>query len=146
MATTRENKNKEQLWATRVLRWALAMGFLSAVADRFGLWGAPGSAHASWGDWAHFLAYTAQVNSMAPATIVPALAWIATIAEVIFAVGLLLGIRLRLMAYGSAVLLTLFAATMTISFGPKSPLNYSVFVDAAAAWLLATCTSATRGD
>ena len=38
-------------WA---LRWALAVTILSAVADRFGIWGPPGSANVSWGDWPHF--------------------------------------------------------------------------------------------
>jgi len=32
---------------------------LSAVADRFGLWGPPRAANVSWGDWPHFVAYTA---------------------------------------------------------------------------------------
>ncbi len=39
-----------------VLRWALAVTILSAVADRFGLWGPPGTANVSWGDWPHFVA------------------------------------------------------------------------------------------
>jgi uncharacterized membrane protein YphA (DoxX/SURF4 family) len=146
MATSHEKQNNEQRWATRVLRWALAITFLSAVADRFGLWGAAGTTHASWGNWANFVAYTAKVNSFAPAAFVPALAWIATIAEVVFALALLLGVQLRLAAYGSAILLTLFAIAMTISFGPKAPLNYSVFVDAAAAWLLATFARASKRD
>jgi hypothetical protein len=71
-----------------VLRWALALTILSAVADRFGIWGPPGSANVSWGDWAHFVAYTAKVNSFLPGAVAPALAVMATVAEVLLGVAL----------------------------------------------------------
>ena len=41
------------------MRMALAAGFLSAVADRFGLWGPIGTPGVSWGGFAKFLDYTA---------------------------------------------------------------------------------------
>ena len=44
------------------LRLALGMSFLSAVADRFGLWGAYGQPNVSWGNYARFVDYTAQLN------------------------------------------------------------------------------------
>ena len=118
------------------LRIGLGTAFLSAVADRFGLWGPPGSKFAGWGDWAHFLQYCAQVNSFLPTAIVPALAWIATVAEIVFGVALIAGYRLRDAAYGSAVLLTFFGLAMTITLGVKRPLGYSVFADAGAAFFL----------
>src|SRR5205823_11239866 len=40
------------------MRMALAAGFLSAVADRFGLWGPIGTPGVSWGGFARFLDYT----------------------------------------------------------------------------------------
>ncbi|HYL62654.1 MAG TPA: hypothetical protein VE077_08525 [Candidatus Methylomirabilis sp.] len=40
------------------------------------------------------------------------------------------------MALGSAILLLLFALAMAISFGIKSPLDYSVFGASSAAFLL----------
>src|SRR5689334_17930898 len=46
--------------AVWLLRVALAFSFLSAVADRFGLWGQFGSGVA-WGDFERFTAYTAQL-------------------------------------------------------------------------------------
>jgi Ion channel len=52
--------------APLILRWALALTILSAVADRFGIWGPPGAANITWGDWPHFVAYTAKVNSFLP--------------------------------------------------------------------------------
>src|SRR5262245_45957221 len=63
------------------LRLALGTAFLSAVADRFGLWGPPGARNVGWGDFAHFISYTAQVNPWAPPAVIPVLAWLATAAE-----------------------------------------------------------------
>ncbi|MHB1935600.1 MAG: DoxX family membrane protein [Acidobacteriaceae bacterium] len=117
------------------LRIALGCTFLSAVADRFGIWGAPGQHNVAWGNWAHFVAYTAQVNRFLPAAIAPFLAGFATALEILFGVGALIGFHPRLVAAGSAVLLLSFAMAMASSFGLKSPLDASVFVDAAAAFL-----------
>jgi len=118
------------------VRLALGAAFLSAVADRFGLWGAPGKPNVDWGDFAHFTRYVGMVNSFMPARTIPVLAWLATIAETTFGISLILGIYKRAMALGSAILLLLFATAMAISFGMKSPLDYSVFSASAAAFLL----------
>lgn len=123
-------------WVVWFLRITLSAVFLSAVADRFGLWGPPGSPQIAWGDFQHFLKYTAQVNSFAPRAFIPFLGWTATIAELVLGIWLLAGFKLHWAAYASAVLLLAFAVAMTISFGIKSPLNYSVFPDAAAALAL----------
>ncbi len=131
------------LWVGRI---ALAVTLLSAVADRFGLWGPPGSARASWGDWAHFVAYCGAVNSFAPKVLIPALAWIATAFEIVFGVGLLIGYKLEYVAYGSAVLFALFAFAMTWSGGIKGPLNYSVFADAGGALLLGALVSVLKNE
>lgn len=118
------------------VRLALAAAFLSSVADRFGLWGAPGKPNVNWGDFAHFTRYVGMVNSFMPARTIPVLAWLATIAEATFGIGLILGIYKRAVALGSAILLLLFATAMAISFGIKAPLDYSVFGASAAAFLL----------
>jgi len=34
-----------------ILRIVLGITMLSAVADRFGLWGAPGDPGVAWGNW-----------------------------------------------------------------------------------------------
>lgn len=123
-------------WIIWWLRITLSSAFLSAVADRFGLWGAPGSGHVAWGDFGHFLQYAGRVNSFAPRALIPLLAWAATVAEFVLGIWLLAGIRLRWAAYLSAALLLAFALAMTVSFGVKSPLDYSVFTAAAAALAL----------
>jgi uncharacterized membrane protein YphA (DoxX/SURF4 family) len=119
------------------LRVALAAGFLSAVADRFGLWGPIGAPHVAWGAWQPFVDYVAKLNWFAPPALIPVLAWTSSAAEVVLAIGLLVGWQLRWFALASGVLLLAFAITMTLALGLKAPLDFSVFVAAAGAFLLA---------
>jgi putative oxidoreductase len=118
--------------ATLYARVALAGAFLSGIASRFGLWGKD----VGYGNFANFMRYTAEVNSFMPAVTIPFLAWASTVAELVLGVALLLGIVRRWVALGSAVLLAMFGVAMAISFGIKSPLDYSVFSASAAALLL----------
>ncbi len=126
------------------LRLTLAAGFLAAVADRFGLWGPPGASNVAWGDWQSFVEYVAILNWFAPAPLIPALAWAATLAETLFALGLLVGWRLRWFALASGLLLLAFALTMMIALGVKAPLDFSVFAAAGGAFLLATIATDGR--
>jgi putative oxidoreductase len=115
-------------------RIALGAAFLSGIADRFGLyWGR----NVGYGNFDGFVRYTAQVNSFMPAATIPFLAWAATAAELFFGIALIIGIWPRWVALGSAALLVLFGVAMGISFGIKSPLDYSVFSASACAVLLA---------
>jgi putative oxidoreductase len=72
-----------------------------------------------------------------PASTIPFLAWAATAAELSLGLALVLGVWLRWVALGSSALLVLFGTAMAISFGTKSPLDYSVFSASAAALLVA---------
>lgn len=118
---------------TLFARLALGAAFLSGIASRFGWWGAG----VGYGSWANFVKYTAQVNAFMPATTIPFLAVAATVGELLLGVALVVGFRLRWTALASAALLALFGVAMAISFGPKEPLDYSVFSACAAALLLA---------
>jgi hypothetical protein len=80
--------------ATWLLRVALACSFLSAVADRFGLWGPFGAAGVAWGDFDRFTAYTARLLWFLPPSLVGTAAILATGAELNLACGLLVGWRL----------------------------------------------------
>jgi uncharacterized membrane protein YphA (DoxX/SURF4 family) len=119
--------------ATLYARIALGGAFLSGIASRFGVYGK----NVGFGSFAHFEEYTAQVNSFMPAYTIHFLAWSATAAELILGIALILGRWPRFVAIASAVLLALFGIAMAISFGIKSPLDYSVFSASAAALLLA---------
>ena len=119
------------------LRLALAAGFLSAVADRFGLWGPAGAPNVAWGAWQPFVDYVAKLNWFAPPASIPILAWASTVAEVVLAIGLLIGWQLRWFALAAGLLLLSFAMTMTLALGVKAPLDFSVFAAAGGAFLLA---------
>src|SRR5437870_9488541 len=99
-------------WAILYARIALGAAFLSGIADRFGLWGNT----IGYGDFAHFVQYTAQVNSFMPAFTIPFLAWAATVAELVLGIALISGVWLRRVALGSALLLVLFGTAMAISY------------------------------
>ena len=122
--------------ARTVLRLTLAVGFLSAVADRFGLWGKPGASGVAWGDWSHFLTYTGKLNWFLPASLIPIVGAIATLGETVLALLLLVDAWPRYTALASGALLLLFALAMTFTFGIKAPLDYSVYTAAAAAFYL----------
>jgi uncharacterized membrane protein YphA (DoxX/SURF4 family) len=121
------------------LRFALGLSFLSAVADRFGWWGASGQPNVAWGDFARFVEYTGRLNWFPPHAMIPALAVIATCAEIVLGLLLLAGWRTRIAALCSALLLMAFGLTMTLALGIKAPLNFSVFSAAGGSLLLATC-------
>lgn len=119
---------------TAVLYARLAVGaaFLSAVASRFGLW----DRTLDLKHFANFMQYAAEVNSFLPKAWIPFVAWAATVAETSCGILLILGVWPRLVSLASAVLLAMFATAMAISFGIKSPMDYSVFSASAAALLL----------
>lgn len=115
------------------LRLALSLGFLSAVADRFGWWGKDVSV---WGTWDNFVAYTQVINPWAPEAIVSALAGIATAAEIIFALFLIIGFKTELTAKLSGYLILVFALAMMTSTGIKGVFDFSVLSASAAAFAL----------
>lgn len=123
-------------------RVALGAAFLSAVASRFGLW-----------DWTfdlkhfvNFMQYAAEVNSFLPKAAIPYVAWAATVAETSCGTLLILGLWPRWVSLASAVLLAMFGTAMAISFGIKSPMDYSVFSASAAAALLTVHAFRNEGE
>ena len=91
----------------------------------------------SWGGFAKFLDYTATLLPFLPTTLVVVAGWASTVAETVLGVALLAGVRVRLAALASGVLLLTFAIAMTTALGPEAPLSYSVWTAAAGAFLLA---------
>jgi uncharacterized membrane protein YphA (DoxX/SURF4 family) len=121
-------------------RLALGVSFLSAVADRFGWWGAFGRPNVSWGQFARFVAYTGNLNWFLPEAWIPTLAMLTTGAEALLGFCLVIGWQTRTAALVSGILLMLFGIAMTAALGVKAPLNFSVFSAAGGAFLLATDT------
>ena len=115
------------------LRFAIAIGFLSAVADRLGLWSKEVSV---WGNWDNFLSYTQLINPWVPNSLIPSLGLVATILEIIFAIFLIIGFKTELFAKLSGILLLVFGLSMTFSTGIKGAFDYSVFTASAGAFAL----------
>jgi len=122
-----------------VLRLGLGLGFLSAVGDRLGLWGAFGQPNVEWGNYSRFLDYTHSLNWYWPAGMIPALGTVVTGAEILFGLLLLFGWHTRAAARLSGSLLIVFATAMTIALGIKSVLNYAVLTGIGGSFLLANC-------
>ncbi|NGX85292.1 DoxX family protein [Aequorivita sp. KMM 9714] len=115
------------------LRLAISFGFLSAVADRFGIWSKEVSV---WGNWDSFLSYTEMINPWIPNSLIPAVGILATAAEIVFALFLIIGYKTELFAKLSGFLLLIFALSMTFSTGIKGALDFSVFSASAGAFAL----------
>src|SRR5262249_54219313 len=113
------------------------ISFLSAVADRFGLWGPYGRPNVAWGDFARFVAYTEKLTWFAPASMASVLAWASTFAEVLLGLALVVGFFTRAAALLSGLLLLSYALTMTVALGVKAALDFSVFSASAGAFSLA---------
>ncbi len=116
---------------------AISLSYLSAVADRFGLWGKTGESGVAWGNYKNFLDYTKHLNSWAPDSIIPILGGAATGLEIILAILLICNYERRFVATISGVLLSSFAVAMVLADGIKGPFDYGVYTAIAASFLLA---------
>jgi len=125
---------KDFIFPQLFLRLAISVTMLSAVADRFGFWGD----NSAWGNWENFEKYTRQLTFFLPETLSTFSAYTATFLEILFPLMLILGFKTKIAAYGTGFLLLVFALSMSIALGIKAPLDYSVWVGSAAAFLLAT--------
>ena len=95
MSTTTVKESKLADYATLLLRIGLGIGFLSAVADRLGLWGAFGQPNVEWGNFSRFLEYTHTLNWYLPVGMVMPLGIIATGAEIFLGLLLIVGWHTR---------------------------------------------------
>lgn len=121
------------------LRFGLAVGFLSSVADRLGLWGPHGARGVAWGDMTHFMPVVAALNPWFPSAWIPFVAWTANIAEIVLGILLLIGFETRWASRLSGCLLLAFALGMTAGGrGMKSVFDASVLAACGGAFMLAT--------
>jgi len=125
---------KDSIFPQLFLRVIISVTMLSAVADRFGLWGD----NSAWGNWGNFEKYTQQLTFFLPEMLSKFSAYAATFLEILFPLMLILGFKTKIAAYGTGFLLLVFALSMAIALGIKAPLDYSVWVGSAAAFLWAT--------
>ncbi|WP_262151429.1 DoxX family protein [Chryseobacterium foetidum] len=125
-------KNTLQPLPQLFLRLALSVTMLSAVADRFGFWGE----NSAWGNWENFEKYTQQLTFFLPESVGSFSAYAATFLEILFPLMLIFGIKTKWASLGTGFLLLIFAFSMSVALGVKAPLDYSVWIGSAAAFLL----------
>ena len=129
-----------------LLRFALGIGFILPVLDRIGFLGEPGSPNVSWGNWGNFVTYA---NSLMP-YFTPKLASFfgagASVGEAVFGVLLIAGYKIKLAAYGGFALTLVFALSMLLFTGYRSPFDYSVFPVSFGCLLLASLQPGTTKE
>jgi len=118
-----------------LLRLALGVGFLLPVMDRLGLMGPPGSG-ATWGDWKHFVDYTNKLIPFASWQMANIMSVIATIAEFVFGICLIIGFKIKEVGIGAGILTLIFGLCMGIFLSIGAPFSYPVFVFTGAAIVL----------
>jgi putative oxidoreductase len=122
--------------AQLLLRFALGIGFLFPVMDRIGWLGTPASGTAAWGNWSNFVSYTNKILPFLPPAGASFMGLIATLAETIFGICLIIGFRTQKAALGAVLLTLIFGLCMAIFLGITAPLKYPVFVFTGASLLL----------
>lgn len=113
------------------LRVSLAAAFLSAVADRFGLWELCGQGN--WGSLGPFTDYTHELVPFAAGWLLTVIVWAATFTEATLGLLLLAGAWPQFVGWATCLVLTIFGTAMALSAGVEAPLSYSVFSAASAA-------------
>ena len=127
-------------WATAIL---LAADFAGAVADRFGLFGGPGSPGVSWGTWPEFVAYTGSLLPGSTGRLVTPAAICATAVEILLAALLVSGWQRRWVGKLTAGLFVVYLVSMAFSPARDDVLRFAMPVLVGGALLL-SATSARR--
>ncbi|WP_159080234.1 hypothetical protein [Nocardia suismassiliense] len=120
------------------VRVTLGLLLLGSVADRFGLFGAPGGAGVSWGSFEAFVDYTRTLLPGFASGLAGAAAVAATVLEVVLGAALVLGVLPRITAACTAGLLSLFMVAMWTALGFAAMSAYAVPVLVAGAAMIAT--------
>jgi putative oxidoreductase len=121
-----------------LLRVALGIGFLAPVFDRLGFLGPLGGRNIEWGNWDNFISYTGTLMPFLDKPVVNVMGILATIAETVIGISLIIGFKTRLAAIGSFLLTLTFASMMSLFLGLKLPINFATFPVCTASLLLAT--------
>ncbi|HEY4287211.1 MAG TPA: TQO small subunit DoxD [Puia sp.] len=129
--------------AQLLLRFALGIGFLFPVMDRVGWLGTPGSGTAAWGNWSNFVSYTNKILPFLPPAGANIIGLIATIAETVFGIALIIGFKTQKAALGAAILTFIFALCMATFLGITAPVKYPVLVFTGASLLLSALPAYT---
>lgn len=119
-----------------LLRYALAITFLTPVSDRLGILGPAGTGNIEWGNWENFIDYTSTLMPIFDRPMVNVMGVVATAAELSIGICLILGFKTKWSAVATSLLTFTFIVFMTLSVGIQKPINYGVFTASAASLLL----------
>jgi uncharacterized membrane protein YphA (DoxX/SURF4 family) len=119
-----------------LLRYALGITFLTPVLDRLGILGQPGVGNIEWGNWDNFIDYTSTLMPIFDRPLVNTMGAIATVAELLIAICLIVGFKTKQAALGASLITLTFIIFMILSVGIQKPINYGVFTASAAGLLL----------
>ncbi|MCZ4244285.1 DoxX family membrane protein [Pedobacter punctiformis] len=122
--------------AQLLLRFSLGISFLTPVSDRLGFLGPMGNKNIEWGNWNNFIDYTATLMPFLSRPVVNVMGIMATIAEVIIGILLIIGFKTRYAALASCMLTLTFIVCMSLFLGVKAPINFSTFTVCSASLLL----------
>jgi uncharacterized membrane protein YphA (DoxX/SURF4 family) len=118
------------------LRLALGFGFLLPVMDRIGWMGAHGTSGVAWGDWKHFIDYSNTLMPFLNRSFANLMGLIATFSEAIFGICLIVGLKIKQIAFAAAALTLGFGLCMAAFISIVAPFAYPVFVFTGAALVL----------
>jgi uncharacterized membrane protein YphA (DoxX/SURF4 family) len=124
-----------------LLRYALGITFLTPVLDRLGILGQPGVGNIEWGNWDNFIDYTSTLMPIFDRPLVNTMGAIATVAELLIAICLIVGFKTKQAALGASLITLTFIIFMILSVGIQKPINYGVFTASAAGLLLSFMTN-----
>ncbi len=115
---------------------SLAIGYLSAVCDRFGFWGNLGEKGVSWGSMANFFKHVSILCPWAPESMIPVIGWVVTVLEAVIALTYIINVKNKIINIANILMLILFALSMSFFQSIKMMFNFSVLVCCAAALLI----------
>lgn len=119
-----------------ILRYALGITFLTPVSDRLGILGPIGAGNVEWGNWGNFIDYTSTLMPFLDRPMVNVMGGIATVAESVIGILLIVGYKTKYAALASCLLTLVFILFMSIFVGIQKPINYGVFTASSASLLL----------
>lgn len=119
-----------------LLRGAIGITFLTPVSDRLGLLGPMGTKNVEWGNWENFIDYTTTLMPFLDRPMVNVMGGIATAAEFLIGVLLIIGFKTKYAAIASSLLTLTFIMAMSVFVGIQPPINFGVFTACTASLLL----------
>lgn len=136
-------KNFQMKCAEWLLRIALSVGMLAAVAYRYGLLKKRDN---EWGNWEGLLDYDKVLNPYFSQKMIHILEDATNYFQIGLAILLLVSFKTPFIARATGFLLLILAQTTMIHLDVKAPLDYSIFVAAAAAFALSIIVELQRSE